>query len=214
MSDARKKMIYEGERRMGSRPSGYSKDGKSYVGSAPKNGHDKATNLFDGAEKTKDGATSCGLLPGVLMRQFAILKNGKAAKITKWLTSNGKDDDGLEKFGLEFGCWTYQSGRDMPQPGDVVVANFPDTGAFAHVCVAHTISDRSWVTMDSGQGRELGDSAQKVTKTILSDEERVAQKLAPGLYQGNSGDQAGGNTTQRKIHGWINIDKLVAYASG
>jgi hypothetical protein len=213
MSDARKKMIYEGERRMGSRPSGYSKDGKTYVGAAPKNEHGKnATNLFDGATKTKEGATSCGLLPGVLMRQFAILKTPKTEKITKWLTSNGKAQDGLEKFGLEFGCWTYQSGTNRPQPGDIIVTNFPTNDEFAHVCVAHTISERTWVTMDSGQGHELGDSAAKVTKNILTEDERKEKKLGPGLYQGNSGDVVGGGTTLRKVHGWVDIDKLVAYA--
>jgi len=67
--------------------------------------------------------------------------------------------------------------------------------------------------MDSGQGHELGDSANKVTKNILTDEERKAQNLAPGLYQGNSGDVVGGGgTTLRKVHGWVDIDKLVAYA--
>jgi len=35
---------------------------------------------------------------------FAVLKTPRTEKITKWLTSNGKDQDGLEKFGLEFGC--------------------------------------------------------------------------------------------------------------
>ena len=214
MSADRKKMIYQGGRSMGSRPSGYDEPGTSYVGRAPKNEHGaNATNLFDGPTKTKDGATSFGLLPGVLMRQFAVLKTPTAEKNTKWLTSNGKDQDGFEKFGLEFGCWTYQSGSNRPQPGDVIVTNFAGTSAFAHVCVGHTIGERTSVTMDSGQGHELGDSAN-VTKNILSEDERKAQNLAPGLYQGNGGDIVGGSTLLRGVHGWVDIDKLVAYASG
>jgi len=81
MSEARKKMICEGERRLGSGHSGYNKAGTSYVGGKPKNEHgSNATNLFDGATKTKDGATSCGLLPGVLMLQFAVLKTPKTER--------------------------------------------------------------------------------------------------------------------------------------
>lgn len=207
MSEDRKKMIHEGERRMGSRPGRIeAKNGVSYYrGGAPENGMADATNLFDGTQVQTSG-TSCGLLPGVLLQRLGVGKNPKTKKIASYVTSS--KTDGMEGFGTEFGCWVPQSGSNRPQPGDICVTNKLN-GEFAHVCVVHSVGETTWTTMDSGQGRGLMDSAQKVTKQVMSPEEMLTAKLPEGLYfKGSGGDVEAGD--MRKVHGWVDLDKLMA----
>ncbi len=213
MSEARKKMIFEGERRMNSRPSGVNKAGTHYVGGKPKNEHgDKAVNLFDGSQIQTKG-TSCGLLPGVLLQKLGVNKNPKTAKITQYVTSSPVD--GMEGFGTEFGAWVASTGKNRPQPGDIYVMHHTTDGSFAHVGVVHTVGETKWSTMDSGQGRGMQDAAFKAEKTILSEEARKKKGLAPGIYHvpnGNTPDTGG--DVERVVRGWVDLDKLMAFVNG
>ena len=211
--DSRKKMIYEGERRMESRPGGTKTVGgkEFYTGAKPKNGHKDATNLFDGCQVQTSG-TSCGLLPGVLLQRLGVNKNPKTTAITQYVTSS--TTDGMEGLGTQFGAWVSSNGKNRPQPGDIYVMYNRDNTAFEHVGVVHSVAEKTWETMDSGQGRGMMDSCVKATKYIMSPEERTKAGLPLGIYHqpyGSTPDTGGPNA--RIVRGWVDIDKLMAYVN-
>ncbi len=116
-------------------------------------------------------------------------------------------------------AWIESTGSNQPQPGDVYVMNSLD-GAFAHIGVVHTVGKDTWETMDSGQGRQHGDFTIKATKTLLTEKDKKnynADKsnkntLGPGTYHSGGGstpDTKGPDP--RKVHGWVDVDKLKAY---
>ena len=220
----RQKLLSEGDRRMGSTRAGLTKGGQR-IGQAdirPKDADGKpkenGVNLFEGTKEQEVG-TSCGLLPGVLLQRLGLNKNPRVEAITRYVTSGAPG--GMEDLGTQYNSWVPSTGSNKPTPGDVIVLNYT-SGEFAHVAIVKSVDKDGWVTLNSGQGRGAADAALEVKRHVLNDEEKAKYnqsdahkiKLGKGTYfagGGNAPDSVGEDP--RLVHGWVDLDKLIAYAN-
>jgi hypothetical protein len=186
LSDARKKLLAEVDKRMGSVEGKPAAPGK--------------TNLFDGTVHQKVG-TTCGLLPGTVMKKAGV-KGPIAACGT----------EGVRIEGRKLGVWVENDGTTLPKPGDIYVLRYPDTpetDSVAHVGVIWDVSVQDpalgelWITADSGQGSKAVQEAHLVNREM---------KKVDGAHFFLSGPKntPGDSPLQRRIGGWVDLDKLLA----
>lgn len=269
LSPERKKALYEAERRMGSVAGAPGQDNLRH-GDKPKlydeNGQlrNDTLNLFENTREQSSG-TSCGLLPGTVLKTLGLGKNARVKAITAYVTSGGPG--GMEDLATQYGAWVPSTGTNLPEPGDIFVVNNPE-GEFAHVGIISSVDDKVWMTLNSGGGRGAEDKTLKADRHVMSKEEkeRYNQKLTADqavgggmkdpttdqkaarksnilkgskraltaeeqqavdktikktpldisarYLQGNGNAPDAPADEPRRVHGWVNLDKLVKYANG
>lgn len=165
-------------------------------------------NLFDGTkqmtQKEVDAAhaakrpiaTSCGLLPGVMLKHLGL--KGP-------LTANGTEGLRLCGHGMGPGVFVEANGINQPKPGDLYWLRYPktpNTDNVAHVGIICQTGNESWKTADAGQGSATRQEAQIVIR-------RMQQK--DGTHQFLSGPGTVGDAADlRRVGGWIDLDALFA----
>ena len=198
LSDDRKKMLDEADKRMGSYRN---------AGLPTRANGEKGVNLFDGTEAVSKGS-SCGLLPGVLLQKLGVRDNAKT------LDFGGAMVGGVEELGKELGVWEVSTGQNAPTPGDVYIlrTGTADNGSVQHVGVVNKVGPEAWITADAGQG---GDNlAAYLTRTLVTPKGIEEAGLEPGTYfaaDESSPDTAGG---AKRVAGWVNLDALMAVVRG
>jgi hypothetical protein len=186
LTPVRKRMIAELEMRM---PSAF--------GAAAAPGK---INLFEGTAQQTTG-TSCGLLPGVLMRKL-----GVKGLISSFAT------EGVRTEGQRLGVWEVPEGGHLPTPGDIYVLRYaddPNSDRVAHVGVIYDITEGPgmWTTGDAGQGSKARQEAHFVRREMA---------LKDGVHPFLTGpaNTPGDSPHFRRLGGWVNLDKLMATAGG
>jgi hypothetical protein len=153
------------------------------------------TNLFEGVAHQQKG-TTCGLLPGVVMRRIGI-----KGDITNYAT------EGIRMEGQRLGVWVQNDGNNLPQPGDIYWLRYhgkEEEDSVSHVGVVYEIKQGSdgsviMVTADSGQG--------PIEKQQAHYSERPLKKIDGTHYFSCAG---GAEAGQRRLGGWVDLDQLVA----
>lgn len=172
----------------------------------------KGRNLFDGTTQltpTKVAqlqaakqpiATTCGLLPGVMLKHLGI---------SGMLSVGGTEGLRICGQGLGGGVYQESDGKKLPKPGDLYWLRYPATpgiDSVAHVGVIYEIRGDTWITADAGQGSLVNQEAKLVVRQM---------KKVDGVHPFLSGPQntPGDSSSFRRIGGWIDLDKLLEPAT-
>ena len=170
--------------------------------------HSGGRNLFEGTHQMtqaeldaahaahKPVATTCGLLPGVMLKHLGF----KGA-----LTQNGTEGLRICGHAMGPGVFVEADGTNEPKPGDLYWLRYPktpSTDSVAHVGIICQTGADAWKTADAGQGPATRQEAQIVTRRM---------KKVDGTHQFLSGPGTVGDSADfRRIGGWIDLDALMA----
>ena len=185
MSDHRKKLLAELDKRLPSYDNQASASGK--------------TNLFDGVQK-QDHGTSCGLLPTVLMAYGMGVKKGPNGLFGVF--SYGTE--GIKEEGRKLGVWVENDGTALPQPGDIYTLRYdadPEADRVSHVGIIVDVDPKdgsTWTTGDSGQDAGTVRGAKYCNRPMRRED---------GKHLFLKGEFV---ETLRRIGGWVDLDKLMA----
>ncbi len=157
---------------------------------------------------SKGGGTSCGLLPGTVMKAAGIsasLKGGKGQ--TAILTGPGVK--GLRDEALKLGAWRTADKGSLPPPGapymltsDAACEAVEHVGVISELDVPDATHGMVWKTLDAGQGGD-GYAAMPVTRKV--------ERRADGVWLINTlPGQLGDPSKWRKLAGWVDLDAVVA----
>jgi hypothetical protein len=204
LSQVHKDVLDQAERRMGTshaRPLSKEEKAKGRV------------DLFESkANKdgrvSKNGGTSCGLLPGTVMKNAGVMPDiktvkGDPARLT------GPGVAGMRDEAAKIGAWHVAGKTDLPKPGSPYMLSSDSAGkAVEHVGIINEIDVPDsqhglvWKTMDAGQGGD-GYCAEHVTRKV--------ERRADGVWLINTlPGQLGDPSKWRKIVGWVDLDKVMA----
>ncbi len=203
LDDPRLSQIYkdvyaEAEKRMGT--------SRAYPLSAAEKDKGRV-DLFEakGGGRVQGTGTSCGLLPGAVMKAGGVMPDlGKGkANLT------GSAVMGMRDEAIKIGAWHVAAKTDIPPPGapymlsaDSAGKNVQHVGIIRATDVPDATHGLVWKTMDAGQGGD-GYFADFVTRKVERRDDGVW--LIPTLP-----GQLGDPTKWRKLTGWVDLDKVMA----
>ena len=156
---------------------------------------------------SKNGGTSCGLLPGTVMGAAGVAKSLKAGKGQALLT--GPSVGGMRDEAMKIGAWHVAAKGDIPPPGaPYMLTSDAACKAVEHVGIIHQtdVPDPQhglvWRTMDAGQGGD-GYAAMAVTRKV--------ERRGDGVWLINTlPGQLGDPSKWRKLAGWVDLDRVAA----
>lgn len=194
-----KKIYEEAEKRMGT----------ARVAPLSKAEKDKGrVDLFEsaGGGRVAGTGTSCGLLPGAVMKAGGVMPNLQGKGVA---ALTGSAVGGMRLEAEKIGAWHKAGKTDIPPPGAPYMLSSDSAGnKVEHVGVIREtdVPDAEhglvWKTMDAGQGGD-GYFADFVTRKV--------ERRGDGVWLINTlKGQLGDPTKWRKLVGWVDIDKVMS----
>ncbi|PKL77589.1 MAG: hypothetical protein CVV27_05040 [Candidatus Melainabacteria bacterium HGW-Melainabacteria-1] len=167
-------------------------------------------NLFAGTKQMANG-TTCGLLPGSMLNHLGVRQSQLSGSAT----------NGIEIQGRRLGVWVDSDGNNRPKPGDVYALRYAESpnarDSVAHVGVIYdTSQDQVWWTADSGQGSKDAQSAGRIPRQLVYDEQGFPMLSKPLKLDaegqpilGEFARTDGEDDNLRRIAGWVDLDKVM-----